>query len=733
MHTLLMVACCSISVLSGVDTFRSAHAYLDGVEAQRHARYDEAVLAYETCAARDDALAAYACVKAAACLVASGNRSAGIASYQHIIKGPKGPWVRMAQAGLAAALVLENNRDDAGLYFQTALTFEPKPWWVQTYDFKAASNAIQTTQYQDAGFAFFHDVVTRIRYRFPRLEAARELAKSTDPNELMVAALGLLRSAESDEALKVIRVAVPTDAETWSVLAADLTPKPEVKAPVKVSRTLKAGKTVKAATKSTKKTPGKKSSMTDNKVSEAIARVKSLVTAQSENPWTRIGLVYLVRITTGAGQTESAKILCDLFLESYPDGEEAPDVLYWLAARYEKEEKMESAISAYQRIATLFPKHYRADDALMSVAELSRKTGNKAASVAALRTLTEIQPDSILAPNAWYGQGLAAEHAGKKAEAIRCYTEASVRGVPITGAKLGASPESTPGSVGDYYAHRAWARRAALGDSEAAQHASVAMGGPAGFLKTAFTEEMKVDTLPAEVAADDRVRRLRFFGVHGLQEGEWEAVDLVETLQRDPQARAYYQALGESGFAATAMDYAAAFNWDCADGKPGIERLRVAYPRAYWTEIVAAAKEVDMDPYLLLATARQESTFRPALTSSAGARGVMQIMPGTAQLIAKNEPDIGQDGIDHLDIPHKSIRLGARYLKRMLERCGGNVAYALASYNAGPGNCAKWRATYGSASLEDFIENIPFSETRGYVKAVLGNYAAYHSLYPSEP
>ena len=66
----------------------------------------------------------------------------------------------------------------------------------------------------------------------------------------------------------------------------------------------------------------------------------------------------------------------------------------------------------------------------------------------------------------------------------------------------------------------------------------------------------------------------------------------------------------------------------------------------------------------------------------------------------------------------------------MLDRSDGNPVYALASYNAGPGNCDKWRTRSGGSSLEQFLESIPFPETNDYVKKVLANYAAYHSVYP---
>ena len=92
---------------------------------------------------------------------------------------------------------------------------------------------------------------------------------------------------------------------------------------------------------------------------------------------------------------------------------------------------------------------------------------------------------------------------------------------------------------------------------------------------------------------------------------------------------------------------------------------------------------------------------------------------------------ITNDHVENLKSPFNSIRLGAVYLERMLKRSANNMVYALASYNAGPGNCDKWRASFPNYTLEKFADAIPFSETRGYVKKVLANYAAYHSLYPA--
>ena len=108
----------------------------------------------------------------------------------------------------------------------------------------------------------------------------------------------------------------------------------------------------------------------------------------------------------------------------------------------------------------------------------------------------------------------------------------------------------------------------------------------------------------------------------------------------------------------------------------------------------------------------------------------MQVMPSTARWLADVDPSIERRHAEHIETPGNALRLGAVYLRRMLDRTDGNVALALAAYNAGPGNLNKWRKRYDESDLDEFIERIPFNETRDYVKRVLGNYSAYLTLYP---
>ena len=111
----------------------------------------------------------------------------------------------------------------------------------------------------------------------------------------------------------------------------------------------------------------------------------------------------------------------------------------------------------------------------------------------------------------------------------------------------------------------------------------------------------------------------------------------------------------------------------------------------------------------------------------------MQVMPRTAKSLVSEVPGLDPAQAPRLKHPPTSIRLGAHYLRRMLDRYDGNLVYALASYNAGPSNCDTWRKRFAGQSLDEFVESIPFAETQNYVKRVLAHYATYHSLYPPTP
>ena len=111
--------------------------------------------------------------------------------------------------------------------------------------------------------------------------------------------------------------------------------------------------------------------------------------------------------------------------------------------------------------------------------------------------------------------------------------------------------------------------------------------------------------------------------------------------------------------------------------------------------------------------------------SRAGAIGLMQLMPATGRDVAK-EIQLPYSGLDTLTDPDSNIRLGTTYLGRMAERYGGNQVLATAAYNAGPHRVDAWLPTEGTIDARIWIENIPFNETRGYVRRVLAADTIFH-------
>ncbi len=151
------------------------------------------------------------------------------------------------------------------------------------------------------------------------------------------------------------------------------------------------------------------------------------------------------------------------------------------------------------------------------------------------------------------------------------------------------------------------------------------------------------------------------------------------------------------------------------------------YPFPYFQPIQKWSKENKVNPLLVVGLMRQESRFQRNIRSVANATGLMQVLPSTAKWIA---PKISEDFRDfELTDPSDNIRLGTWYLNYTHNKYQGNSLFAIASYNAGPGNVNKWLKTLPKEDLDEFVEAIPFNETKNYVRQVLGNYWNYLRLY----
>jgi len=237
-------------------------------------------------------------------------------------------------------------------------------------------------------------------------------------------------------------------------------------------------------------------------------------------------------------------------------------------------------------------------------------------------------------------------------------------------------------------------------------------------------------TLPDEpsqaVAADPgfaRVELLRRIGL--VEEAIGELEELAERATGDP-VRLY----GISGAYVKEERYHLALRILrralaplAATGDPALPQAfwETLYPLGWRAELMAAAQSAGLDPYLVAAVVREESSYYPRALSPVGARGLMQLMPDTMA------PPKGARA-DHLDDPAQNLRLGTRFLAALLREFG-DPRVAIAAYNAGPKRARQWWSKRRTDDLEAWVELIPYDETRHFVKRVVLSWNEYRRIY----
>jgi soluble lytic murein transglycosylase len=223
------------------------------------------------------------------------------------------------------------------------------------------------------------------------------------------------------------------------------------------------------------------------------------------------------------------------------------------------------------------------------------------------------------------------------------------------------------------------------------------------------------------------------------------AAELLVAWNDPRHARAFMLRLDQ--MATSDTDHALAASLSDRLGLPdiGVAIARAAgrhglvLPQAGWPRPFAPPDDGRLPAGLVLAVMRQESSFDPQITSPAGARGLMQLTNGTAHDVARvvGRPELSGGGATLFD-PAANMTLGTAYLDSLVLRFGGVIPYAVAAYNAGPHRVDRWLTQFGDparapdrsdddrqSQMVDWIETIPFAETRNYVERVMENMAIY--------
>ena len=152
------------------------------------------------------------------------------------------------------------------------------------------------------------------------------------------------------------------------------------------------------------------------------------------------------------------------------------------------------------------------------------------------------------------------------------------------------------------------------------------------------------------------------------------------------------------------------------------------FPRPYWADLKKFSVANGLEPYLVASLIRQESEFNPLAVSRANAVGLMQLLPKTGKAVAHQE-QLKRYSPSQLYTPTVNLQLGTRYFRGMVDKFGGQFEYALAAYNAGSDRVEEWLGQGKYRDAPEFVESIPFTETREYVQAILRNASVYKQLY----
>lgn len=211
-----------------------------------------------------------------------------------------------------------------------------------------------------------------------------------------------------------------------------------------------------------------------------------------------------------------------------------------------------------------------------------------------------------------------------------------------------------------------------------------------------------------------RARELFLVGQDGRGRSEWDAATGYLTAEQKVQAALLAD---EWGWHSRAIATAASIG--------EYDDLSLRYPLPFQSAFEEHASSASISATWAYGIARSESLFMPDIRSSAGAVGLMQLMPATGKSVAR-EIKLPYRGIDTLTDPLANIRLGTAYLGQMAERFGGNPVLATAAYNAGPHRVDQWMPARGSMDARIWIENIPFNETRKYVRRVMAADTIFH-------
>ena len=420
----------------------------------------------------------------------------------------------------------------------------------------------------------------------------------------------------------------------------------------------------------------------------------------------------LMELARSKDDTETQQLIVEQMKTRFPSSPWLADALYSSGNMYLLRKDFPRAIAYYGELARRFPKscesphagpcsnyspssHWRA-------AWLNYRIGEYGEAARLFDEQIADYPGGKEIPSALYWRGRLYEEEDHKPAMAAGYYKTVARVYPHY-----------------YYAALAQDRLSQLGQVT-----------PASF---SILEAMHPESIPElsdDVPEDDpHVVKAKLLANAGLNEyiaPEIQAADGSDEWGAFAEAE-IYASYGETARAMRLLKHALPFYTSAPIESIPLGYWRILFPQPYWSDIKENAAANGLDPYMVASLIRQESEFNPGAVSNKSAYGLMQLLPSVGKSMAKEE------GIHHFEAsqlldPTTNIRLGTLYLKQTLNRFGGRPEYAFAAYNAGDDRVVDWQSIGHYRDMDEFVESIPFTETREYVQAIIRNQEIYREL-----
>jgi soluble lytic murein transglycosylase len=420
---------------------------------------------------------------------------------------------------------------------------------------------------------------------------------------------------------------------------------------------------------------------------------------------------YLIRCVRKLDRHAEVKDFLKQLEQQHPNSLWRLDALIFVADQGRVDNDPDTYLPLYRACAATFPKDSRAAWCDWRVAfESYRKDANDAYDL--LHSHIQQYADTADANNALYFLGRSSERKNDFASSRACYEELIKR-----------FPNS-------YYAIVARERL-----NQPTLEAATPSPAMLEFLRSVpwpprpeFPSFTPAETVQSRI---DRAQLLELTGLNDFAEGELK----FGAHNDGDQPNVYAYELAKFAAARNAPDQAMRYIKSYAPGylympldEAPVPFWKLAFPIPFRNSIEQHSHEQSLDPFLVAALIRQESEFNVTVVSHANAYGLMQVLPSTGRGLARHF-HVRHYGTAQLLSPDRNIQLGTYYFRNLLNSFGGQTELALASYNAGPGRAALWRNWGPFREQPEFIETVPFHETRGYIQIVLRNADVYRRLY----